>query len=70
MTTRPTPDFAAAVWRTSTYSAANNECVAVAASPGMTWVGVRDTKTLGGPVLAVSPSAWSDMVAAVQAERI
>ncbi|MEU3084541.1 DUF397 domain-containing protein [Streptomyces albidoflavus] len=67
--TRPTlAQLANAQWRASTYSAANNECVEVACSP--TWVGVRDTKTPGGPALAVGPSAWAAVVAAVRTEQI
>ncbi|MHC3394692.1 DUF397 domain-containing protein [Streptomyces lavendulocolor] len=64
---RPTPaELAAAPWRTSTYSAANNECVEVAPVLGGAWVGVRDTKVKGGPVVAVPASAFAAVVSALR----
>ncbi|MFI8784742.1 DUF397 domain-containing protein [Streptomyces albidoflavus] len=65
----PTPEqLARAGWATSSYSAANNECVEVALTHA--WVGVRDTKTPGGPALAVAPSSWAAVVEAVRTEQI
>ncbi|MFF8464869.1 DUF397 domain-containing protein [Streptomyces albidoflavus] len=69
MTTRPTlAQLANAQWRTSTYSAANNECVEVAL--GATWVGVRDTKTPDGPALLLSGRTWTTALHAVSTGTI
>ncbi|MFJ8696719.1 DUF397 domain-containing protein [Streptomyces roseolilacinus] len=44
-------------WFKSSYSGSEGDsCVEVAHAPGA--VHVRDSKDLGGPELAVSPSAW------------
>lgn len=50
------PEFSAAVWRKSSYSAHQGTCVEVAAVPGR--VGVRDSKRRAGGHLAVSRAAW------------
>ncbi|MEU0670897.1 DUF397 domain-containing protein [Streptomyces lavendulocolor] len=60
-------ELAAAPWRTSSYSAANNECVEVALVTGGTWVGVRDTKDRARPALTVPGPAWAALVGAVSA---
>lgn len=54
--------FAPASWRKSSRS--NGDCVEVAAAVGA--VGVRDSKDPAGPVLAVSPAAWSSFLAEVR----
>ncbi|MFF4651128.1 DUF397 domain-containing protein [Streptomyces sp. NPDC001380] len=54
----------APVWRKSSYSGANGQCVEVAV-PQVSTVAVRDSKDPGGPSLAFSPEAWSAFVAAV-----
>jgi len=60
-----TADLSQAVWRKSSHSGANNDCVEVAGSlPGA--VAVRDSKDRGGPALAVSPEVWRAFVAAVK----
>ena len=41
------------VWRKSTYSFSNGNCVEVAVLPGGT-VGLRDSKDPGGPVLRLT----------------
>jgi hypothetical protein len=53
-------------WKKSSYSANGNNCVEVAAAPGV--VGVRDSK-LGAdsPILTVTPAGWSTFVSAVKA---
>lgn len=59
------PDLSGAVWRTSTRSGANGQCVEVADNlPGV--VAVRDSKDRSGPVLAVSRPAWASFVGAVR----
>ncbi|MCT2592244.1 DUF397 domain-containing protein [Streptomyces sp. N2-109] len=52
----PTP-----AWFKSSYSGSNNnDCVEVAAIPGV--VRVRDSKDPQGPALALSPAAWAAFV--------
>ncbi|PJE94487.1 DUF397 domain-containing protein [Streptomyces carminius] len=54
---RSTPDLPDAIWRTSSYSGGNNECVEVATNlPGA--VPVRDSKRPAGPVLGFGAEAW------------
>jgi hypothetical protein len=58
---RPSHDFAEAIWRVSSYSGGQGECVEVAGNlPGV--VPVRDSKRPGGPLLAFSPRAWGVFV--------
>ncbi|MCX4676553.1 DUF397 domain-containing protein [Streptomyces sp. NBC_01433] len=52
------------VWRTSSYSSGNGQCVEVAIAPGA--VPVRDSKHRGGPILAFDAHTWSAFVAAVK----
>ncbi|MCX4628961.1 DUF397 domain-containing protein [Streptomyces sp. NBC_01443] len=49
-------------WFKSSYSDSGdiNDCVEVAATPGM--VLVRDSKVLDGPQLALTPQAWAGFV--------
>ncbi|NWF30881.1 DUF397 domain-containing protein [Streptomyces sp. PKU-EA00015] len=68
-TTPPTrADLAAARWKTSTYSAANNECVEVAAVGA--WVGVRDSKRDHGPALIVPAVAFAAVVDALRTGKL
>ncbi|GAQ57772.1 DUF397 domain-containing protein [Streptomyces acidiscabies] len=56
-TRHSTPDLSGAMWRSSTYSGGNNECVEVATNlPTLT--PVRDSKTPTGPVLTFTPHTW------------
>ncbi|MFE0685343.1 DUF397 domain-containing protein [Streptomyces sp. NPDC058961] len=50
------------LWFKSSYSDSSNsnECVEVAIAPGA--VRVRDSKSVGGPQLALAPTAWADFV--------
>lgn len=58
-------DTAGAVWRKSTYSGPDGNCVEVAFL-GDGNVAVRDTKDHGsGPVLAFEPGEWSAFLAEV-----
>jgi hypothetical protein len=60
-----TDNTAGAVWRKSTRSGANNDCVEVAANlPGA--VAVRDSKDSGGPALAFTPGAWDTFLAGMK----
>ncbi|GAA2792627.1 DUF397 domain-containing protein [Streptomyces showdoensis] len=49
-------------WRKSSYSGGTDgeSCVEVAATPAT--VHVRDSKNLGGPQLALTPTAWAGFV--------
>jgi hypothetical protein len=49
-------------WFKSSYSsgAEIDSCVEIATAPGM--VQVRDSKDIGGPRLALTPTAWADFV--------
>ncbi|AEY89682.1 hypothetical protein SHJG_4411 [Streptomyces hygroscopicus subsp. jinggangensis 5008] len=49
-------------WFKSSYSGGTNgeSCVEVATTPDQ--VHVRDSKSLGGPQLAVAPDTWTDFV--------
>ncbi|MCZ7376284.1 DUF397 domain-containing protein [Micromonospora sp. WMMC250] len=48
------------VWRTSTRSGSEGDCVEVAGFAET--VGVRDSKDRQGPVLTFTPSAWTAFV--------
>jgi Domain of unknown function (DUF397) len=56
----------APVWRTSSYSLSNGDCVEVA-SLGEAGMGVRDSKDRSGPVLTFSAVQWRSFVAGVRA---
>jgi hypothetical protein len=49
-------------WFKSSYSSSSegDSCVEIAAT--LTTIHVRDSKTLGGPQLALTPDAWVDFV--------
>jgi hypothetical protein len=56
------------MWRKSTYSGNEFECVEVALSPHL--VRVRDSTDPTGPQITVSPAAWRAFVADVAAGRL
>ncbi|SCG72803.1 protein of unknown function [Micromonospora humi] len=55
------------VWRKSSRSGGNGNCVEVAAFADA--VGVRDTKDRRGPALSFDPANWTRFVAATRAGR-
>lgn len=60
------PDLSRAIWRTSSHSGGNGNCVEVAANlPGI--IAVRDSKNPAGPELTFSPASWAAFTAAVRA---
>ncbi|KJK49453.1 DUF397 domain-containing protein [Streptomyces sp. NRRL F-4428] len=59
------PDLTGAMWRSSTFSGGNNECVEVADNvPGI--VPVRDSKRPAGPVIGFGAGAWQAFVTQVR----
>ncbi|MEU3371875.1 DUF397 domain-containing protein [Streptomyces sp. NPDC006660] len=56
-------DISRPAWFKSSYSGGTDgeSCVEVATAPNA--VRVRDSKTIGGPQLALTPNAWADFVA-------
>ncbi|MCI3224538.1 DUF397 domain-containing protein [Streptomyces sp. NP-1717] len=61
----PRPDLSTAQWRKSSYSNGDGgDCVEVADRyPGV--IPVRDSKTPTGPVLLLTPTAWTAFVRSV-----
>jgi hypothetical protein len=60
-----TPPSSRAVWRTSSYSGANGNCVQVA-TPASGTIAVRDSQDTRGPRLAFSPGPWAAFTAALK----
>ncbi|WP_326752417.1 DUF397 domain-containing protein [Streptomyces hirsutus] len=54
------PVLAEAIWRVSSYSGGQGECVEVADIP--TLVPVRDSKRPAGPVITFTPRAWRTFI--------
>ncbi|MGO4750314.1 DUF397 domain-containing protein, partial [Streptomyces sp. 2MCAF27] len=51
------------VWFKSSYSGAQGgECVEVATRPDTDTVHIRDSKNTTGPILTVTPDAWTQFV--------
>jgi hypothetical protein len=60
-----TVDLSRAVWRKSSHSGANGDCVEVAGNLPSA-VAVRDSKDRGGAALAFTPEEWSTFVGGVK----
>ncbi|MGI8306214.1 DUF397 domain-containing protein [Saccharopolyspora hattusasensis] len=64
----PTPKFASAHWRKSTYSNETGACIEVASVPDLT--GIRDSKQHGsGPILAFDRELWSAFISKLKTGR-
>jgi hypothetical protein len=63
-----TPDLSTARWRKSTRSTTGGNCVEVA--DATTVIAVRDTKDPAGPVLTVTPEAWTAFTTALNHEAL
>ncbi|RDG31294.1 DUF397 domain-containing protein [Streptomyces corynorhini] len=60
-------NLAEPIWRKSSYSSANGQCLEVCDDfPGT--MPVRDSKLPGGPHLVVTADTWSSFVTAVKAD--
>ncbi|MFE5847489.1 DUF397 domain-containing protein [Streptomyces niveus] len=55
------PNHTAAGWFKSSYSAPNNDCVEVANLTNQR-IGVRDSKTVTGPVIVATTGAFASLV--------
>jgi Domain of unknown function (DUF397). len=64
-TTLYTADLSEVLWRKSSYTANNSNCVEVADIPGATAKAVRDSKNTHIPAARVSHEAWQSFVSAV-----
>ena len=53
-------DLSRAVWRKSSYSGSQTNCVEVAEFDHV--VAVRDSKNPAGPALTFSPAAWTSFI--------
>jgi hypothetical protein len=63
-------DLSDALWRKSSYSNGQANCVETAAIwQDSRLVAVRDSKAPAGPVLTFLPSAWQQFTASVKAAR-
>jgi hypothetical protein len=57
----PTGDISGLTWVKSSHSTADGpDCVEVASAPAT--VHIRDSKTVPGPQLGFTPTAWTDFV--------
>jgi Domain of unknown function (DUF397) len=56
------------IWRKSSYSGDQGNCIEVAALPD--GAAVRDSKDASGPVLRFSAKAWQAFLSAVKAGRL
>ncbi|NGO68218.1 DUF397 domain-containing protein [Streptomyces boncukensis] len=63
-------DLADVVWRKSSYTAGNGNCVEVADTPGAAGVAVRDSKNVDIPAARVSRRAWCAFLASVAEDTL
>jgi hypothetical protein len=60
-------DFSDALWRKSSYSNGQANCVeAASVGHGSRLVVIRDSKAPGGPALIIAPSAWRRFTASLK----
>ena len=59
-----TIDLARALWRKSSRSSANGQCVEMTGTRD--WIALRDSKHPTGPALIFTPAEWDAFIATVQ----
>ncbi|MET8322556.1 DUF397 domain-containing protein [Micromonospora sp. NPDC005189] len=62
-------DLTGALWRKSTRSGNEGNCVEVSDNLSGV-VGVRDSKDITGPTLAFTPNQWQTFIAGIQAAAL
>ncbi|MEZ0064965.1 hypothetical protein ABIA32_000953 [Streptacidiphilus sp. MAP12-20] len=60
----------ARVWRRSSHSGSNNNCVEILTPPPRGFAPVRDSKDPDGPVIYFRADAWSSFVGAIRRGEI
>ena len=56
-------------WVKSSFSFANGNCVEVAELPG-SWIGIRDSRDPGGPVLRFTRDGWDTFLAGARRGKL
>ncbi|MGP3968762.1 DUF397 domain-containing protein [Streptomyces sp. 6N223] len=63
-------DLTGVIWRKSSYTASNGQCVEFATLPGTLGIAVRDSKHTAHPAARASRAAWSAFLAALAEDTL